>query len=153
MKSIIVFYSYGGNTRKIAEMIQKKTGADMLEIETEKAYSGTYDDVVNQGQEEVNSGYMPKLKPFNRDFSEYDTVYLGTPVWWYTFAPAVKTLLNEKLFDGKTIIPFATNGGWIGHTFKDIKSACPNSEVKDGINIRFDGVHLVDDEQKILNRI
>ncbi len=101
----------------------------------------------------MNSGYMPKLKPFNRDFSEYDTIYLGTPVWWYTFAPAVKTLLNENLFDGKTVIPFATNGGWIGHTFKDIKSACPNSDVKDGINIRFDSDSLVDDEQKILNRI
>lgn len=52
-----------------------------------------------------------------------------------------------------TVRNFATNGGWIGHTFKDIKSACPNSDVKDGINIRFDGNHLVDDKQKILDRI
>ena len=120
----------------------------MIEIKTAKDYAGTYNEIVDQGQKEVNSGYMPELRPFDKDFSTYDTVYLGTPVWWYTYAPAVKTLLNDNLFDGKKIYPFATNGGWIGHTFEDIKKACPNSDVQKGINIRFDEARLVTKKKK-----
>lgn len=63
---------------------------------------------------------------------------LGTPVWWYTFAPAVKTFLSHSNLNGKKVYTFATNGGWIGHTLKDVKSACPGADVKPGIDIRFD---------------
>ena len=125
----------------------------MIEIKTAKDYAGTYNEIVDHGQKEVNSGYMPELRPFDKDFSTYDTVYLGTPVWWYTYAPAVKTLLNDNLFDGKKIYPFATNGGWIGHTFEDIKKACPNSDVQKGINIRFDEARLVTKKEEIMNWI
>ena len=62
---------------------------------------------------------------------------LGTPVWWYTFAPAVKTVLSAADWNGKTVYPFATNGGWIGHTFRDMKTACAGADVKQGLNIRF----------------
>ena len=136
MKKLIVFYSYGGNTKKIAGMIAEKTGGDLLRIETEIPYSGTFDEGVAQGQEETGKGYMPKIKPLG--LSEYDEIYLGTPVWWYTFAPAVRTFLAENDLSGKTIYPFATNGGWIGHTFADIRKACPHSDVKRGLDIRFD---------------
>lgn len=142
MKSLIVYYSYLGNTKSIAEMIQKKTGADILRIETVVPYGNDYNKVVNQGQTEVNRGYCPKIKPFNIDFGQYDTIILGTPVWWYTFAPAMHTFLKTQDWKGKTIYPFATNGGWIGHTFKDIKDACTGAEVKSGMNIKFDETTL-----------
>ena len=70
------------------------------------------------------------------------TIILGTPVWWYTFAPAMHTFLKTQDWKGKTIYPFATNGGWIGHTFKDIKDACTGAEVKSGMNIKFDEATL-----------
>ena len=63
MKKVIVYYSYRGNTKSIAEMIQKSTGADIARIETVVSYDGDYNSVVNQGQDEVNSGYCPKIKP------------------------------------------------------------------------------------------
>lgn len=142
MKTLIVYYSYLGNTKSIAEMIQKKTGADILRIETVVPYDNDYNKVVDQGQSEVNRGYCPKIKPLNIDPGQYDTIILGTPVWWYTFAPAMHTFLKTQDWKGKTIYPFATNGGWIGHTFKDIKDACTGAEVKSGMNIKFDEATL-----------
>ena len=63
MKTLIVYYSYLGNTKSIAEMIQKKTGADILRIETVVPYDNDYNKVVDQGQSEVNRGYCPEIKP------------------------------------------------------------------------------------------
>lgn len=139
MKALILYYSYGGNTREIAKRIQKEIDGDLAEIETVKPYEGSYSAVVDQGQREVNEGVMPEIKPLSVNFEDYDTIALGTPVWWYTFAPAIKTLLNVYPLTGKSVYPFVTNGGWIGHTFADIAEACPGAVVKKGLNIQFDG--------------
>lgn len=92
MKILTVYYSYSGNTRKIAEKIQREIGGDIAEIVTEKPYSGSYNDVVEQGQREVNDGYKPAILPLSKDAAEYDVIILGTPVWWYTYAPARQDL-------------------------------------------------------------
>lgn len=153
MKSIVIYYSYGGNTRRIAEKIQKELGADVAEIETIKPYTGSYNDVVDQGQQEVNSGFMPEIKPLEIDLEQYDTVILGTPVWWYTFAPAMKTFLNSGDLSGKKVYPFATNGGWIGHTFKDFEKMCAGARVLPGLNIRFNEDKQLTPEAEINNWI
>lgn len=137
MKRIVIYYSYGGNTRRVAEKIGKAIGAELAEINTVQPYTGSYDDVVNQGQREVNSGFLPELQPLNIDLSQYDTVVLGTPVWWYTFSPAMNSFLHSTDMSGKTVYPFATNGGWIGHTFKDFGKACSGASVQAGLNVRF----------------
>ena len=139
MKAIVIYYSYGGNTRRVAEKIGKSIGADLAEIKTVKPYTGNYNDVVDQGQREVNSGFLPEIQPMDVDLSQYDTIILGTPVWWYTFAPAMGSFLHSADLSGKTVYPFATNGGWIGHTFKDIEKICRNVEVQAGLNVRFNG--------------
>lgn len=153
MKALTVFYSLSGNTKKIADMIRSQVGGDIAEIETAIPYEGDYNAVVKQGKEEIESGFSPKLKPLSVNPAEYDTVILGTPVWWYTFAPAVKSFLEENDLSGKTVYPFATNGGWIGHTFKDFKKMCSGAEVKNGLNIRFDGNTLRTGESDIKNWI
>ena len=144
MKKILtVYYSYSGNTKKIAEKIHDALGGDIAEIETVVPYSGDYDAVVDQGNKEVQKGFKPKIRPLPVNHADYDVIVLGTPVWWYTFAPAVKTFLESNDFSQKTIFPFATNGGWIGHTFKDIAASCKAEEkgvtIKKGLNLRFDG--------------
>ena len=135
-KKMIIYFSYTENTKSIAEMIQRELNCDILRIETEVPYSDDYDAVVSQGQDEVNAGYKPKLKPINVDLSKYDTVILGTPVWWYTYAPAINTFITENNLSDKTIIPFITNGGWLGHTVEDIKSAT-GANVINPISIKF----------------
>lgn len=151
MKKIVIYYSYGGNTERIAADIGKKIGADTARIDTVIPYSDDYDFVVEQGHQEVNRGYKPEIKPIGVSFADYDTVILGTPVWWYTFAPAVKTFLEDNDLSGKKIYTFATNGGWLGHTFADVKKACPDSFVKGGIDIRFDGHTLRTAQSEIDN--
>ena len=153
MKALTVFYSLSGNTKKIVDMIHSHIGGDIAEIETSAPYEGDYNSVVKQGKEEVESGFSPKLKPLSVDIEKYDTVIIGTPVWWYTFAPAIKSFLEENDLTGKTVYPFATNGGWIGHTFKDFKKMCSGAEVKNGLNVRFDGNTLRTGESDIADWI
>ena len=133
----VVYYSYTNNTKKIAEMIQSKTGTELFQIDTATLYTGSYDEVVNQVQKEINAGFKPPIMELDMQLDQYDTIILGTPVWWYTLAPAVLTFLSETDLSGKKIIPFATNAGWLGHTFQDIKKLCPDSEVVSGMNIEF----------------
>lgn len=149
MKTLILYYSYGGNTRRIAKMIQKEIGGDLEEIRTVEKYTGSYSSVVNQGQQEIDSGYMPEIEALRVNVKDYDCVVLGTPVWWYTFAPAVKTLLSKTDFAGKNVYPFATNGGWLGHTLKDFTSEVKNAKVNAGIGIKFDEHTLRTSEKEI----
>ena len=138
MKTLILYYSQArGNTRRIAEMIQKTVGAEIAEIETVTPYTGSYEDIVNQGQEEVTAGFMPEIKPLSVNLGDYDTVFLGTPTWWYTMAPAVKTFLNGVDLSGKTVILFQTHGGWPGHVFADMKSMIKGTVISE-FAVQFD---------------
>ena len=78
---------------------------------------------------------MPEIQDINVDLSKYDEIILGSPVWWYTIAPVIRTFLNDNDLSNKKIIPFATNAGWLGHTFEEIQKLCPNSKVENGMNI------------------
>lgn len=105
-KLLIVYYSWSnGNTERIAKKLQSTTGGDILKIDTAVPYSGSYSDVVEQGQCEVEEGYEPELKPTNVNLADYDVIAVGTPTWWYTMAPAVKTFLSNNDFSGKTVVP------------------------------------------------
>lgn len=152
-KLLIVYYSWSnGNTENIAKMLQKETGGDLARIDTVVPYEGSYDDVVSQGQDEVNRGYEPEIKPLNVNISDYDVIAIGTPTWWYTMAPAVRTFLHENDFTGKTVVPFMTNGGWPGHVIKDMKSFCKGAEAVCDMQVQFDstgGSRLETSQDKI----
>ena len=94
MKSLILYYSYRGNTQRIAERIHSAIGGDIARIDTVVPYTGSYDDVVAQGEREVKQGFLPELKAMDIDLDRYDTIVLGTPVWWYTCAPATRAFLT-----------------------------------------------------------
>lgn len=153
MKNMIIYYSYGGNTRRIAKLIQENTGGDLAEIRTVQPYTGSYTEVVDQGQKEVGSGYMPEIEPLSVDPADYDRIILGSPVWWYTFAPAVKTFLSLYDLSGKVVCPFSTNGGWPGHLLKDVADACKGVDVRKGMDIRFEEDRLVTEESEVVRWI
>ena len=152
-KMLVVYYSWSnGNTEKIALSLQKATGADIAKIETLEPYKGSYDDVVSEGQREVNRGYMRPIKPLDADVQNYDVIAVGTPTWWYTMAPAVKTFLNSQKLEGKTVVPFMTNGGWPGHVIKDIEKECKGAKFLKPMEIQFEstgGAELVTPQGKI----
>jgi flavodoxin len=136
-KTVIIYYSFTNNTKMIAEKIQQAKGYEAIRIDTVTPYTGDYNDIVNQGQDEVENSFKPEIAPAKIDLSQYDTIILGTPVWWYSVAPAVLTFLTSQNFSGKTIIPFATNGGWLGHTMKDIQKICKGATVENTMSIPF----------------
>lgn len=138
-KTLIVYYSQArGNTRRIAEKIQRATGFDMIRIDTVQPYVGSYQEIVNQGQQEVTKGYQPEIRPLGVDIADYGRIIIGTPTWWYTMAPAVLTFLSSNDFSGKTVVPFMTHGGWPGHVMKDIEAACTRARVEKGFSVQFD---------------
>ena len=114
-------------------------------------YSEDYQSVVDDEQNSEASNYLPEIQDINIELDKYDEIILGTPVWWYRPVPAIRTFLTQNDLSGKTIKPFATNAGWIGKTFKEIKSLCPNSKVEDELNIIFESYSdkLVTSEKEI----
>lgn len=152
-KLLIVYYSVSnGNTKRIAEQLQKATGADVVQIETITPYVGSYNDIVEQGQREVDAHYRPAIKPLAVNPLDYDTIVIGTPTWWYTVAPAVLTFLHSFDWSGKTIVPFQTHGGWKGHVMKDVKNICKGARFALEKDIRFDstgGATLITEKSDI----
>lgn len=155
MDKLVVYFSYTGNTKMIANKIKEKLNCDSLEITTVIPYSEDYETVVNDEQNSEASEFLPEIQGINIDLSRYNEIILGTPVWWYRPAPAIRTFLTQNDLSGKTIKPFATNAGWLGRTFKEIKSLCPNSKVMEEMNIVFESYSdkLVTKEQDIENWI
>lgn len=150
-KKIIIYYSYTGHTRIIANMIREKINCDILELKMKAPYSNDYQTVVDEQQNNEHAKDTPEIEPLNVDLNNYDEIILGTPVWWYTIAPPVRTFLMENDLKGKVIKPYATNAGWLGRTFKEIESLCKESTVKDEMNILFDedySTNLIKTNQK-----
>lgn len=136
-KKLVVYYSYTGHTKMIAESIQKKLNCDILEIKPVKEYSKDYNKVVDEEQNNSSTNKKSKIQKIDKDLKQYDEIIIGSPVWWYTIAPVIRTFLSENDLKGKTIMPFVTNAGWLGHTFQEIEKLCPNSKVEKGMNIVF----------------
>ena len=138
-KTLVVYFSYSnGNTRHIAVLAQKALGADIAEIKPVHPYTGTYNEVVEQGQREVERGFKPEIEPLTVALSDYDTVAVGTPTWWYTMAPAVSSFFSGHDLSGKTVCCFMTNAGWPGHVIRDMRKAAAGSGNGPDIEVRFD---------------
>ena len=140
MKAVVVFYSQTcGNTRKIAEMIALTTGAALAEIKTVEDYGRDYDAVMVRARDEINSGFLPEIRPLSADLSEYDTVIIGTPTWWYTMAPAVRKFLRSTDLTGKRVYAFQTHGGQPGSALKDIRRLSKGENISDFM-VEFDSM-------------
>lgn len=114
-KVLVSYFSWGGNTKHIAELIHSQTGGDMFSIEPVTPYPSDYNETAyGVAKEQKDKGIHPPIK--NKDISSYDVIFVGTPAWWYTMAPPVMTFLAENNFEGKTIIPFITHGGGGAYT-------------------------------------
>ncbi len=141
MKTLIVYYSYTNNTEKVAKKIAELKKYDILKLEPLVDYSTDYQKVVDEEEAKMDSEEIVELKPINIDLNQYDRIILGTPVWWYTMAPVVRSFLHTHNLNDKQVIVFITNGGWLGHTVNDIKKYC---EIESYINLPFNGDKIKD---------
>ena len=139
MKTLILYYSQAvGNTERIANMLQEKLNADMEKIDTLVPYTGTYQEISDQGHKEVNEGYKPEIKPINSNIDMYDRVVIATPTWWYTMAPAILTLLSNINLEGKEVVLVQTHAGWQGHCLEDMEKLCNGAKIISKKDIQFD---------------
>ena len=134
---LLVYFSYTGHTKYIAEIIKQNINCDVIRLEPVIPYSNDYNKVVNDEQNQESSDKIPEIKDINIDLDLYDTIIIGTPVWWYRSAPVIRAFLKKYDLSNKIIIPYATNAGWLGKTFNEIKSLCSNSKVVNEFNIVF----------------
>lgn len=131
-KGVILYYTWSGRTQQMANIISRQTGAKLQEIRPEVPYSENYHTVVSDAKKEIREGARPAVQKLACDLSEYDVIYVGTPIWWGTMAPPVATVLSENDLSEKTMMPFTTHGGGgKGHSDRDIAKLCPHSKVMD----------------------
>ena len=125
-KTLIVYFSWGGNTRTVANHIHDLVGGDIVEVETVVPYPDTYEEVTQIAPGELESDYRPELKTKVENMDEYDTLIVGTPIWGGHLTPAMKSFLAGYDLSGKSIAPFCTHGGsGTAQSVSDIRSVCP----------------------------
>lgn len=167
-KILIVYLSRTKNTKALAEIISKKVGAELLQLELVTPYPDHYQTTVDQVAAENANGYLPPLKTKIDHIEKYDLVFVGFPTWGMQLPPPIKSFLNQYDLTGKTVVPFNTNAGYgIGSSFETLKQLCPNSTVlegfstqggkeRDGILFTIEGekeIQLQEEVQKWLNKI
>lgn len=136
-KILVAYFSASGNTKKVAETIADITGGKLFEIEPAQPYTEEDLDGWNESargtRESKDRSTRPEVKNKVEDMAQYDTIYLGFPIWWYTCPTIINTFLEQYDLAGKTIIPFATSGGSdFGNTEKDLKVSAPDAVFKPG---------------------
>ena len=150
-KTLIVYFSWGGNTRTVANHIHDLIGGDIVEVETVVPYPDTYEEVTQIAPGELESDYRPELKTKVENMDEYDTLIVGTPIWGGHLTPAMKSFLKNHDLRGKIIYPFVTNEGWAGHALQDFAASLSGGCVKSGMNVKFSGDILITKEVQIRN--
>jgi flavodoxin len=113
-KTLVVYYSYEGNTEKIAQAIAKEIGAATLRLRPKKEMQSTGFSKYLWGGKQVFMKSKPDLESFDVDFSEYAQVFIGTPVWSFSYAPAIRTFMDSGLLSGKQVYFFSTHEGGPG---------------------------------------
>lgn len=121
MKILTVYFSKTGHTKAIAGTIHETVGGDIREIRTKRNYASSYGLAVLQGGLEQLRKSLPELEEMIST-DGYDVIFIGTPVWWFTITPAVKSFIDKANLKGKRVYPFFTNGGQPGRTAEDFKA-------------------------------
>ena len=146
-KTLVVFFSHAGenysvgnikvgNTKVVADYISEMTGADQFEIVADKDYDMPYMELIEVAKQEANDGELPAMVGKLENLDQYDTVFIGGPVWWGTYPQVMFTFFRDYDLNGKTIIPFTTHeGSGLASCVEDVKTAYPGATVKTGFAI------------------
>ena len=140
-KALVVFFSHAGdnysvgniavgNTKIVADYISELAGADQFEIKTSKYDGMAYKPLCDLAKKEQQNGELPPFEGEPDDLSQYDTVFIGGPVWWGTYPQVMFTFFKKYDLNNKTIIPFTTHeGSGLGRCVDDVKKAYPDATV------------------------
>ena len=135
-KSLVVFFSWSGNTRNVAEAIQKQTGSDIFEIKPKTPYSTDYKTVVDDAKKEQQSNARPEIDGVIENLADYDTVYVGFPNWWGDMPMILYSFFDAYDLSGKTVALFCTSGGsGLSDTVNEVKQLESGATVTEGLHI------------------
>lgn len=135
-KVLVAYFSWSGNTEKLARQIQELTGGDLFRIETVKDYPEEYRPCTEYAKKEKEADARPALIGKVKNLDRYDVVFVGFPNWWGTAPMAVWTFLEICNLDGKTVVPFMTHGGGgEQNCFSDFKKHTGKATVKKGFYV------------------
>lgn len=134
-RTLIVVYSYSGNTRRVAQGLQGLTGGDLLEINTRRDYAGGMAAMSVQTRFERAVGLLPSLDVELPDISKYDRILIGGPVWSYTTATPIARFLSDMDFTGKEVAPFWTDAGSPGDYEEEFHSQVWGGTVLTGLGL------------------
>lgn len=128
-KVLVAYFSASGNTAKLAGRIAEATGGDLYEIKPQQPYTSAdlnWNDSSSRSSIEMkNPASRPAIANRVENMAQYDTVFVGFPIWWYVAPTIINTFLESYDFSGKTVIPFATSGGsGMGKTESILKKCC-----------------------------
>ena len=136
-KTLVVYFSRSGNTQAVAGHIRSLTGGDEFRIEPVKPYPEDYRQCTDAAKEELEKQARPAIKGKIENIGQYDTVFIGYPIWWGTYPMPVATFLDSYDLKGKTVIPFCTHeGSREGRSFSDIRKAAPQAKAAEGLAVR-----------------
>lgn len=129
-KKLVIFYSLEGNTKFIADGIKEITGADLLQLKPKKDIKSKGFMKFVWGGRQVVTGKKPELLPLEKDPSDYDLIFIGTPVWAGKYAPAINTFLDTDQINGKKVAFFCCHGGGgNGKTFNLLREQLKENEI------------------------
>ena len=136
-KKLVAYFSASGVTKNYAERLANVIGVDLFEIKPKQPYTNADLNWQNSNSrssvEMKNPDSRPEIAEELSDMDEYDTIFVGFPIWWYVAPTIIDTFLESYDFSGKTIIPFATSGGsGMGKTADVLRKICPNADIRDG---------------------
>lgn len=137
MKTLVAYFSASGQTANLAKTLAGVTGGDLFEIVPETAYTAADLDWMDKKSRSTIEMKDPKSRPAIAgkvaDMTQYDTVFVGFPIWWYQAPRIIETFLESYDFSGKTVIPFATSGGsGMGKTNEKLAPSCPGAKLLHG---------------------
>jgi len=138
MKTLVAYFSATGTTQLAARRLAKAAGATLCEIEPQQPYTDADLDWNNEQSrssiEMKDRKSRPAIKKLPIDIADYDTIYVGFPIWWYTCPTIINTFMESASFKGKTVIPFATSGGSsVTKAYNDLKASYPEASWKPGL--------------------
>lgn len=134
--SIVIDKDTFGTTEYVARMIQESIGGDIHLIQTKESYPADFDELRDVNHEEMNAGFLPPLIESNLNMEQYDTVFIGYPVWATDVPQAVLSFLDEYDLTGKTVVPFCTHDGYgAGGSYHTIREASHAAVSPDGLAI------------------
>lgn len=151
MKNLVIYFSIFGSTKQFAEMVHDKVGGDIKELKPIRPYEKEYKPLLAFSKQEVDNGILTPFEELNIDISDYDNIFVGYPMWWYTYPPILKNFFKKYDMTGKTIIPFNTHeGSGTGGTYQMIRNDVPEAKVLEGLAIR--GGSMNEKQRTIINK-